>query len=66
MNAFKKIKIVTLKALRKITCKHDYYFFRNIYGGEINKVSLKVVYRSWWKCRKCGRVEPRKALFSKK
>lgn len=43
--------------LRKIRCAHeDATFIRNIYGDQINHVSTSKVYRSWWKCNKCGKT----------
>lgn len=46
-------------------CKHEGdEFIRNIYGDEINAVSLKTVYRSWWRCRKCGNQFPKQELVS--
>lgn len=38
--------------LKRLFCKHDYEFVRNIYGDEINHVGGR---RSWWRCRKCGK-----------
>lgn len=38
-------------------CKHkNLKFIRNIYGDEINYISLKMIYRSEWKCKDCGRI----------
>ena len=43
----------------EFTCpKHDLVFVRNIYGDEINKISTnKKIYRSEWRCTKCGKVK---------
>jgi len=43
-------------------CDHEYEHFRNIHGDEINAVSLKKVYRSWWHCKKCGKWQAREKL----
>lgn len=46
-----------MKTLKKIFCKHENLeFIRNIYGDEINRVSLKHIYRSIWKCKDCGKI----------
>lgn len=38
--------------------KHELVFIRNIYGDEINKISPPgKVYRSEWRCIKCGKVK---------
>ena len=43
--------------LKQIVCKHENLeFIRNIYGDEINRVSLKHIYRSIWKCKDCGKI----------
>ena len=43
--------------LKQIVCKHENLeFIRNIYGDEINRVSLKHIYRSMWKCKDCGKI----------
>lgn len=41
-----------MNVLRRLFCRHEYVFDRNIYGDEINAVGG---YRSWWRCRKCGK-----------
>ena len=39
---------------KRLFCRHkNIYFIRNIYGDEINHVSVSKIYRSWWKCRDC-------------
>jgi hypothetical protein len=43
-------------------CRHEFEFEQNIYGDEINRASLKKVYRSWWVCFKCGKIEGRDYL----
>lgn len=40
--------------LKKIFCKHNYKFIRNIYGDEIISRGYK---RSEWKCYKCGKYK---------
>ena len=45
------------RLLKQIVCKHENLeFIRNIYGDEINKVNLKYIYRSIWKCKDCGKI----------
>jgi hypothetical protein len=53
-----------LTFLRRIFCRHrgEMMFLRNIYGDEINEVSVWRIYRSWWLCRRCGALVPRQAL----
>jgi hypothetical protein len=41
---------------------HDWHWARNIYGDEINRVSLFRVYRSWWMCLHCGAWQAREKL----
>ena len=48
-----------MNLIRRILCKHDYVFVRNIYGDEINAAGGK---RSWWRCRKCGKRKLRSQL----
>ena len=44
-------KNMIFRLIKRITCKHDLVWDRNIYGDEINAMNGK---RSWWKCTKCG------------
>ena len=46
-----------LKLSKILFCKHEQQdFIRNISGDEINHVStFSHIYRSEWKCSKCGR-----------
>ncbi len=46
--------------IKRMFCKHEYEFIRNIYGDEINHLDGK---RSWWRCRKCGKWVARRALM---
>ena len=48
-----------MNLIRRILCKHEYAFIRNIYGDEINMAGGK---RSWWRCRKCGKWKLRSQL----
>lgn len=43
--------------LKRLFCRHEMVFERNIYGDEINAAGG---YRSWWRCKKCGcrRLDP--------
>ena len=47
-----------------IWCRHEWGWLRNIYGDEINLVSLNKVYRSYWCCEKCGRIQKRGELHT--
>lgn len=40
-----------MRLIRRLLCKHEYVWVRNIYGDEINHAGGN---RSWWRCRKCG------------
>ena len=40
--------------IKRLFCKHEYEFVRNIYGDEINWCGGK---RSIWKCKKCGKLQ---------
>ena len=42
-----------MKIIRRLFCRHEYKFVRNIYGDEINLWGGK---RSVWRCHKCGKV----------
>ena len=42
-----------MNIIRRLFCRHEYEFVRNIYGDEINHVGGN---RSWWRCRKCGKM----------
>ena len=37
--------------IKRLFCKHQFVFVRNIYGDEINKCGG---HRTLWKCSKCG------------
>jgi len=45
--------------IKRLFCKHEYEFLRNIYGDEINYCGG---YRSIWRCKKCGALEYRENL----
>lgn len=47
-----------MRLLKRLLCRHEWQFERNIYGDEINAVGG---YRSWWRCPKCGKrfLDPR-------
>ena len=49
-----------MSILKKIFCKHDYHFYRNIYGDEIIYCGYK---RSIWKCSKCGKKKYKDELL---
>lgn len=46
-----------MKILKRLFCKHSFVFDRNIYGDEINRISLSKIYRSKWKCSECGKIK---------
>lgn len=51
------------RLIKRRFCKHkNISFVRNIYGDEINHISLRKVYRSWWKCSDCGFYIPKGKL----
>ncbi len=41
-----------MSILKRLFCKHEYEWVRNIYGDEINATGG---YRSVWRCAKCGK-----------
>lgn len=41
-----------MSIIKRLLCKHEYEFERNIYGDEINHVGGN---RSWWVCKRCGK-----------
>lgn len=42
-----------MQFFRRLFCRHEFAFVRNIYGDEIIERGWK---RSIWKCRKCGKI----------
>lgn len=53
------------KWFAKQFCKHTRTeFVRNIYGDEINHVSVSTVYRSWHKCLDCLYFVPKGKLYT--
>lgn len=56
----KKIK----RIFKSLFCKHKYIVFvRNIYGDEIDKISLKYIFRSKWRCKCCGKIVYKDKLY---
>ena len=51
-----------MKIFKKLLCKHKFVFNRNIYGDEINRISLRKIYRSKWVCSDCGKVKYKESL----
>ena len=47
--------------LKRLFCRHDLVFVRNIYGDEIIERGWK---RSLWKCNHCGAVVAKDELHS--
>lgn len=41
-----------MRFLKRLFCKHAYFFVRNIYGDEIIERGWK---RSIWRCQQCGK-----------
>lgn len=56
--------VVVQRLVRRWRCRHEWAWVRNIHGDEINRVSLSRVYRSWWRCRLCGKEQPRQELVT--
>lgn len=52
-----------MNLIKRIFCKHDYHFYRNIYGDEIIYCGYK---RSIWKCFKCGALKYKDELYESK
>lgn len=51
---------------KRLFCKHkNMTFVRNIYGDEINRISLKHIYRSEWRCNDCGKIVYKGQLYKK-
>lgn len=46
--------------IKRLICKHEWKFCRNIYGDEINAAGGK---RSLWRCAKCGKFKLMEALY---
>lgn len=42
-----------------LLCHHEYEFYENIYGDQINLAGGK---RSLWRCRKCGWMKAKREL----
>lgn len=51
-----------MSIFKRLFCKHDYQWVRNIYGDEIIYLGLK---RSEWQCSKCGKIKLEKHLYEK-
>ena len=41
-----------MKFIKRLFCKHEYKFVRNLYGDEIIEYGWS---RSVWRCNKCGK-----------
>lgn len=54
------------KLFKRLFCEHRFEHVRNIYGDEINRVSLRHVYRSVWQCSRCGKVQYLPDLFRRR
>jgi hypothetical protein len=48
-----------IKFLKSLFCRHEFTFWRNVYGDEIIMLGWK---RSVWRCEKCGRFQYRDEL----
>lgn len=46
--------------LKRLFCKHDFLFTRNIHGEEIFSSNYK---RSIWTCHKCGKRKYKNELY---
>ena len=49
--------------VKVLFCRHEYEFYENIYGDQINQAGGK---RSLWRCRKCGWMKTRWELVKDK
>lgn len=47
---------------KRLFCRHDLEFVRNIYGDEIIEWGWK---RSIWKCKHCGKIAPKDSLHER-
>lgn len=47
--------------LKRLFCRHEFVFVRNIYGDEIIEWGWN---RSLWRCSKCRKLCPRAVLHS--
>ena len=59
--ALAEIYLMLLRIIKRWFCHHDWRFRRNIYGDEINAI-LSHVYRSIYRCEKCGDIQFRGSL----
>ena len=49
-----------MNLFKRLFCKHEYEFVRNIHGDEINWCGG---YRSLWRCKKCNKLQWRESLY---
>jgi hypothetical protein len=49
--------------IKRLFCRHEFIFGRNIYGDEIINWGYK---RSLWRCNLCGKIEARDELHEDK
>ena len=54
------IRLDGLRMVRRLFCRHELRFVRNIYGDEINLMNG----RSLWVCEKCGADMVRRELHT--
>ena len=54
------IRLDELRMVRRLFCRHELRFVRNIYGDEINLMNG----RSLWVCYKCGADMVRRELHT--
>lgn len=50
-----------LGMIKRLACKHEWEFVRNIYGDEINLYGGR---RSVWRCGRCGKAKLSKSLYT--
>lgn len=48
-----------MRVLKRLFCRHEFEFVRNIYGDEIIERGWK---RSIWRCKHCGKTVERDEL----
>ncbi len=52
-----------MNLFKRLFCKHEYEFVRNIHGDEINWCGG---YRSLWRCKKCNKLYMERISLSRR
>lgn len=46
-----------MNIIKRLLCRHEHKTcVTNFYGDMINRISLRKVYRSAWRCEDCGKI----------